>query len=160
MAKSTNPAAPFTSAIFAATCLLGAGAVASCEVRATGPGQCLESYGVAAFIVGAGATQKATNEVGFRTDNPALDGIRKSRILEELEVEAKTEGPPVEPPPEPDWLAEALEQLPPEPEEVLPVWVDDAPIPPLEDVAAEPDEDSLPKRMARAAAKLQHQKRA
>lgn len=174
-----NPAAPFTTAVFAASCLLGAGVVASCEVRATRSSECLVSYGTAAAMVVAGAAPKAANDVGYKTQNPDLDGVRKAQLLEELQ--AKTEGPPVDLPPEPDWLSMDLQLEDAvaafdEPLEVKPVWVDDTLVEPgteellrdsfREAIAAgeveptPPEDEPLAVRMARAAAKLQRQEKA
>lgn len=174
-----NPAAPFTTAVFAASCLLGAGVVASCEMRATQSGECLASYGTAVAMVVAGAAPKAANDAGYQTVNPALDGIRKAQLVGEQE--AKAEGPPVDLPPEPDWLAvgvrleDAIAAFD-EPTEVKPVWVDDTLVEPgaeellrdsfREAIAAgeveptPPKDEPLSVRMARAAARLQRQEKA
>jgi hypothetical protein len=123
MSQSGNPAAPFTMAVFAAGCIAGAGTVASCELRSSTPGECGNAYLTGMGLVIMGSVPKAANDAGFQTLNPALDPLRK----DSPEAEAKTEGPPSELPPEPDWLAmDAHPGEPAQPEEVVPVWVDDA----------------------------------
>jgi hypothetical protein len=152
MSQSGNPAAPFTLAVFIAGCISGAGVVTSCELRATEPGECGSAYLTGLGLVVMGSVPKTANDVGFQTLNPALDGMRKARLQEEAELEAATEGPPVDLPPEPDWLA--MDAHPVEPvvaEVVVPVWVDDAIAAPVEPPAPEL---TAAQRMARAAARL------
>lgn len=140
--KSNNPAAPLTTAAFAACVLLGGGMVISCERRATQAGQCDSTYLTAAGIIGAGGLVKTSNEAGFQTINPALDSVRKAQLREE--GESATPGG-AEPPwltPEPDWLQD-IGHLP-------------DPLPPSTESAL--TGSSTAERMARAAAKLPRQR--
>lgn len=102
--KSSNPAAPLTTAAFAVCVLLGGGMVISCERRATQPGQCDSTYLTAAGIIGAGGLVKTSNEAGFQTINPALDSVRKAQLREEGEPVPAGGAEPPWPTPEPDWL--------------------------------------------------------
>lgn len=140
--KSSNPAAPLTTATFAACVLLGGGMVISCERRATGPGQCDSTYLTAAGIIGAGGLVKTSNEAGFQTINPALDSVRRAQLREDDEPVPASGGEPPEPTPEPDWLRD-VGRLP------------DSPPPPSEPVATG---SSAAERMARAAARLAKQR--
>lgn len=93
-------AAMFTGQTFIAGCILAAGIVVSCEVRATKAGECLPSYGGALVSVITGAGLQANYLLGLNTINPALDPIRRAQLREEMEATAGAAPPP---PPTPDW---------------------------------------------------------
>ena len=140
--KSSNPAAPLTTATFATCVLLGGGMVISCERRATQAGQCDSTYLAAAGIIGAGGLVKSSNEAGFQTINPALDSVRRAQFREEGESAPAGGAEPPRPTPEPDWLQDVgrlPDSLPPSAEPVL-------------------TGSSTAERMARAAAKLSRRK--
>jgi len=154
--KSSNPAAPLTTAAFAVCVLLGGGMVISCERRATQAGQCDSTYLTAAGIIGAGGLVKTSNEAGFQTINPAFDSIRRAQLREEGEPIPASGGEPPEPTPEPDWLRDVggLRDSPP-PSGELELAAAEALLAAVEPAVTG---NSTAERMARAAAKLARQR--
>ena len=154
--KSSNPAAPLTTATFAACVLLGGGMVISCERRATRAGQCDSTYLAAAGIIGAGGLVKSSNEAGFQTINPAFDSVRKAQLREDGEPVPASGGEPPEPTPEPDWL-QGVDHLPgsPPPSSQPELAPAEALLAAAESVVTG---SSTAERMARAAARLARQR--